>query len=178
MKKNIKMSEFQSTNIEKVKIMFEYISGVATGNHNFEFNPRDNELKMIENFTIRLTPSHGDEWIFNYMCFQFSRYIDLKTRFGKGKIMIGWVIGQKAFNKYKEAPDEEKYWGEVFKTRFNLRNPLNKPLFIEVGKSYKNRERKRFNVSERQFLHCEEMNLFDEKSKICMFCKNKELCRK
>lgn len=163
--------------IEKVKILYEYLYGVTSGNRNFEFKPREREQKMIENFVKQLTPSHGDDWLYNYMTFQFSRYAEQHTRFGKGKVMLGWVTGQKAFKKYKEAPDEEKYWGEVFRTRFSLQNPLLETLSIQISRSYKDRERIRFQDSERQFIHCNENNLFDNRSKECMFCKNKELCK-
>jgi len=163
--------------IEKVKQVYEYLYSATSGNRNFEFKPKERELKIIENFVKNLGLSHGDDWLFDFMCFQFSRYVDLKTRFGKGRIMLGWVIGDKAFKKYISAPNEEKYWGEAFKTRFELRNPLNKALSCPQGKSHKDRERARFKDLERQLIHCYENGLFSYKNKICMFCKNKELCR-
>lgn len=164
--------------IEKVKQVYEYLYSASSGNRNFTFKPKERDLKMIENFVKTLNPSHGDDWLFNFMCFQFSRYYDLNTRFGKGRIMLGWVIGEKALKKYSNAPNEEKYWGEEFKVKLELKNPLNKPVSCKPNKSYLDRERKRFEVPERQLIHCQEMNLFDSKNKVCMFCKNKELCKK
>jgi len=163
---------------QQVRQLYEYFYQLSTGNQNFEFKPKENERKMIDNFIAKLTPSHGEDWLFHYMCYQFSRYCDQKTRFGKGIVFVGWIFGPAALERYKNATDEEKYWGEQFKERFLAKNPLIKPLSIKIDISYKNRERTRFKQLERQFLHCSEMNLFEERNKICMFCKSKELCNK
>lgn len=162
---------------QKVIQLYEHFFQISAGNPNFDFKPKENENKVIDNFVKKLTLSHGEEWLFNYFCYQFSRYYNLKTRFGKGVVMISWILGKKALNKYSEASEEEKYWGDVFKERFNIRNPLFKRQTIEIDISYHNRERTRFKQSERQLIHCSEMNLFNEKNKICMFCKNRNICK-
>lgn len=166
--------------IEKIKLLYEHLYQISTGNPNFEFKPKERESKIIENFAARLTPSHGEDWLFTYFCFQFGKYANLKTRFGKGQVRVGWVLGPKAYDKYQSASDEEKYWGSNFRDRFNIRNPLLEGVSSEIKrevKDYKDRERNRFKSQiERQFLHCMELELFDEKNVICKFCKNKKEC--
>lgn len=161
---------------QKVISLYEYFFQISSCNPSFEFRPRDRELKMIENFEKKLKISYGSDWLFNYFCYQFSRYSTLKTRFGKGIVMLGWVVGDQALNKYKKASEEERYYGEKFKADYNLSNILEKPLVIRISTEYLDRERKRFYNTERGLLHCTENSLFDKKNSNCMFCKNKQEC--
>ena len=160
----------------KVIQLYEHFFQVSTNNQNFEFRPKERERKMIDTFVSKLTPSHGEDWLFGYFCYQFSRYIDLKTRFGKGVVMLGWIIGDKALKKYRDASDEEKYWGDQFKTRFNIHNPLIEKQPIEY-KEYKDKERRRFYNSVRGLLHCKENDLYNDKNRHCIFCKNLKDCK-
>lgn len=162
--------------IQQTKQLYQYLYEVCSGTQidNFRFSKRDE--KMIENFVAKLTYSVGEDWLWNYFCYQFSRYVDLKTRMGKGKVMLNWTIGDKALRKYREATDEEKYWGEEFKNRYNVKNPLLKPLSISINKDYKERERNRFKDEFRRLIHCKENELFDKRSKTCFMCKNKKEC--
>ena len=162
---------------EKVIKMYEYLYGISTGNQNFEFKPSEKDNKILDNFVSKLTPSHGDDWLFTFMNYQFSRYIDQETRFGKGKILLGWVIGDKAIQKYKDATDEEKYYGEKFKTDYQVTNILTEPPKVEISKEYLDRERSRFYATERGLIHCTENKLYDPSSKWCMTCHYKLYCK-
>jgi len=163
---------------EKVITLYEYLYGISSGNQNFEYHPTERETKIIDNFIEKLTPSHGEEWLFDFLCYQFSRYIDQNTRYGKGKIMIGWVLGDKAIQKFKEASEEERYYGEQFKVNFNVQNPIKQPIeTVEISKDYKNRERSRFYGTERGLIHCNENSLYEELNKFCMTCKFKGYCK-
>jgi len=157
--------------------LYEYFCQNVSGNQFFEFQPRVNEIKMMKVFVDSLSPSHGEDWLFNYFCFQFHRYTDKKTRFGQGVIYLNWVIGQKAILKFKEASSEELYYMEQFKSSFNLVNILLKPQSIENGKDYKDRERRRFYNTTRGLLHCKENSLYSQKNKNCITCKNKTDCK-
>lgn len=131
---------------------------------------------MIDNFLEQLTPSHDSDWLFNYFCFQFGRYSTMKTRFD-GKIMLGWVIGKKSLKHFKEASDEELYWGEKFRLDFSIKNPLRVTEKINMS-SYLNQERVRFYNTERGLIHCKELELkYTTLNKHCLFCKNKEYCK-
>jgi hypothetical protein len=161
--------------IEKTKQVYELLYEACSGIHTNYVRYNSMEDKMIENFVQKLNYSVGDDWLWNYFCFQFSRYTDQKTRM-KGRIMVSWVVGPAAFKKYKEAPDEQKYWGKEFQQRLEVKNPLLEPISLPEAKEYKERERNRFKEELRRLLHCKENELFDKKSKTCYLCKNKKEC--
>jgi len=159
---------------EKVVKLYEYFYQIFSNYRDFEFRPTDRQKKTIDNFLLLLTPSHGEEWLFDYFCFQFGRYYTMNTRFGKGKIMLNWVIGKKSLDYYKNASDEEKYYGREVKRKFSLKNPL-----IEVHTTkltHLDIERKRFYNTDLGLLHCRELDLYEEKNKYCIMCKNKNYC--
>lgn len=162
--------------ISKVNQLYEYFFQISSNNPSFEFRPKLREKKMVESFVKKLNVSQGSDWLFNYFCYQFQRYADKKTRFGKGIVMLGWVIGDKALKRYREASDEEKYWGEKFRLDNNTSNPLINRTPVDT-RSYKQREKKRFYNQLRGLIHCKENDLkYDQKDKVCVFCKNKKEC--
>ena len=161
---------------EQIKTIYQYLYEVSSGNRfdNFKYSQRDQTL--IDKFVKRLNYSIGEDWLWEYFCYQFNRYVDLKTRLGQGKVPLSWVIGDKAWMKYKEASEEELYYVNEFKIRFEVKNPvLDKELLVR-GNSYKEHERNRFKNVERQFIHCKENSLFDKLSRTCFNCKNKKYC--
>ena len=160
---------------EKVKYLYQYFYQLTSKNKKFQFIPREREQKMIDNFLEKLTLSHDSDWLFNYFCFQFGRYSTMKTRFD-GKIMLGWVIGKKSLQHFRDASSEELYWGEKFRLDFAVKNPLKSIEKINLS-NYSNQERERFYNTERGLIHCKELNLFQAINKFCMFCKNKEYCK-
>jgi hypothetical protein len=161
---------------DKVIQLYEHFFQITSNNPNFEFRPKIRDKKMIETFVSKLNVSQGPDWLFNYFCYQFQRYADKKTRFGKGIVMLGWVIGDKALKRYSEASDEEKYYGEKFRLDHNISNPLTIRTPVDT-RSYRQREKKRFYNQVRGLIHCKENDLkYDQKDKLCMFCKNKKEC--
>jgi hypothetical protein len=160
---------------EKVKVVYEYLFKKISGGKSSKFRYSEREEVMIDNFCSRLTMSHGDDWIWNYMCYQFCRYDELDTKVGKGKVMLGWVVGKKAFDKYLNASEEEKFYGEEIKRKYDLRNPI-KILGTLDTLEYKERERKRFYGTERGLVHCVENELYSKISRLCMFCKFNKYC--
>lgn len=149
---------------------------------NKDFNFSEKDLKQIESFRAILDEEYGDsvgeEWLFDYLLFQFSKYFDAQTKLKT--IQVSWILSKKALEKYRARHDESDYFSERFRQRLNI----NKSRLIEVqrekplSEEYKEGERNRFEDRNRQLLHCYEANLFDEKSKTCSFCKNMDYCLK
>ena len=160
----------------KVKIIYQYLYEKCSGHRFDNFKYLKNDQTIIDRFIKRLNYSIGDDWIWEYFCYQFNRYVDLNTRIGKGKIPVSWVMGSKAIEKYKNVTEEELFYVNDFKVRFNLKNPVLETVKLSYNGNYKDNERKRFKNVERQFIHCKENNLFDELNKICFSCKNKKYC--
>ena len=163
---------------EKVIRLFEYLYQQTSGSPYFKFKSTERENKMIDNFVYLLPENYGDVWLFDFMTFQFSRYYDQNTRFGRGKVMLGWVIGKKALAAFRTATEEQFYYVMKFKEICRVKNILLTPTKVEFSSNYKNDERKRFFNTDRGLLHCTEMNLFEEKNKICVICKNRNFCLK
>lgn len=162
--------------INKTITLFELFYQVVSGNREFEYRPKDRDRKMIENFIKSLSISHDSDWLYDYFAFQFQRYSTMKTRFGKGKIMLGWIIGQKSLKYYRDASDEEKYWGEQFKEIHNIKNPFKEEIQKVDFSAINDQERVRFYNTEKGLVHCTELRLFNSLNKFCKFCKNKEYC--
>lgn len=161
----------------KVKTIYQYLYEKAVGKQfsNFRYSERDQT--MIDKFVSKLNYSIGDDWLWNYFCYQFQRYVDLKTRLGKGIVPLSWVIGEKALKRYREATEEELFYINEFKIRYNVKSPLFEPETVKFSDNYRNNERKRFTDLNRRLIHCRENELFDSKNKVCFSCKNKEYCK-
>jgi hypothetical protein len=158
--------------------LYEYLYQKVSGNRIYEFKPNNNQKKIIDTFINYLSPSHGQIWLFNFMSYQFFRYHDLKTRFGRGIVQLNWVIGKKALNKFNNASEEEFYMMEEFKFNYSIINILSSRKDIsESYKIYLDQERKRFYGTIRGYIHCTELGLYDPINKNCMFCKNNLNCK-
>lgn len=162
--------------IQQVKEIYQYLYEICSGHRFDNFRYSKNDQTIIDRFVAKLNYSIGEDWLWEYFCYQFNRYVDLNTRIGKGKIPVSWVMGQKAIEKYKNVSEEELFYVNEFKIRFDIKNPISKKELIIRDNNYKDMERKRFKNAERQFIHCKENDLFDKLNKICFNCKNKKYC--
>ena len=164
---------------EKTMRLYEYLYRITSSNKYFKFNPKGRDAVILNNFIEKLTESHGEDWLFNYLVYQFSRYYDLDTFVGKGKVMAGWVFGEKALKKFREASSEELFYSDKFKEEMKIKNILfeSESISVEVDE-YKHKERMRFHSTDAGLIHCKTMgDLYNPKHKDCMFCKFKEWCK-
>lgn len=162
-------------NREKVAFLYQYFYRIVSNNRSFRYSPKQRESKMIDNFLSMLTPSHGDDWMFEYFAYQFQRYDSMETSMGKGKVMLGWVIGKKALDHFRNASEEQRFWGEKFVSENRIKNPFRYPLKVNLSDN-NDRERLRFYGTDRGILHCMELELYDKKNKNCFLCRNKKDC--
>lgn len=139
----------------------------------------EKDEKIIQSFESLLKKQYkggiGEEWIFNYLTFQFNKYSTAKT---KMSLQINWVYGSKGLQNWKERNIEHhKYFDTQFKEKHNIkRKDLIKEEQILISKEYKKRERNRFKDQNRKLLHCIELELYEEKNSDCIFCKFKTIC--
>ena len=158
--------------------LYEYLYQKTSGNKLFEFKPNKTNKIKIDCFLNGLTSSYGQFWLFNFLTYQFFRYHDLKTRFGRGIVQLNWVLGKKALNKFNNASEEEFYMMEEFKSNYSIKNILaSRKDISESYKVYLDQERKRFYGTIRGYIHCTELGLYDPINKNCMFCKNNLNCK-
>lgn len=162
---------------EDVLKLYEYLYRISSKNRSFKFKPSLRETTIIDNFVGKLTESHGKDWLFNFLTYQFSRYIDQDTQFGNGKILVGWVLGDKALQRFRDASEQELYYANQFIVNYEVKNILFERELIDDS-DYKHRERMRYYGTDRGLVHCKTMiNLFNPQHKDCIFCKYKEYCK-
>jgi hypothetical protein len=123
-----------------------------------------------------LSESHGEEWLFDFMCFGFHRFVDLKTRFGKGIVKLDWVIGKKPVERFNHASREQLHHSEMFRLEYGIKNVIRQHIKLGTADDYRNRERRRFYNTERGLLHCVENQLYEPSNKNCVTCKNRSEC--
>ncbi len=159
---------------------YEYFYSKISNQQNYEFRPRKREEVCIENFLKRVESLFGEESLFNYLCFGFSKYEGLETSQGKNNIPCSWVFGQKTFGEYQERDHEKSaYWVDIMKKNYQIKKS---DLIKEEGpqislRELDSRERKRFaDDLDRQLVHCYENDLRDDSSSDCIFCKVKKKC--
>ncbi len=138
------------------------------------------QLKAIRNFYDFINSQFfvGEQWWFDYFCFQFEYFCEKDTQFGKGKILPNWVFGKQAYERWVNRDDEFwVYWVDKFIEKYKIERPK-----IEVGVSrksieiFRENERKRFFNSDYGLLHCKTNNLFNLESKLCRICKFNSIC--
>lgn len=126
--------------------------------------------------------SFGFEVMYNYFLYQFSYWEDKDTRFGRS-VMFDWVVGQKAFDRYKEAIENnsiyysdkinEKYFIEKDEVRSIVEFEERVGLF-EIEEI----ERSRFLNKQNGLFHCLGLTSgFSERSEFCPKCNYQKECK-
>lgn len=147
-------------------------------NRRYDFSDRDEQYinKFISILQKEYQDGIGEEWLFNYLSFQFNKYSNAET---KMSLQLHWIYGKKALEMWKDRNlEHHQYFDELFKQKFNIRRrDVIKNETIKISKDYKTKERNRFKDLTRRLLHCVELSLYDENSIDCMVCKNKNKCK-
>ena len=159
---------------DKVISVYSYLLKKTMGQVHPKFTK--NQEKMLDKFLSGLTQSHGDDWLWNYMCYQFSRYEEVDKETLKDRSVLGWVIGPKAIERYKNLTKQHQYYVDDFIVRHELKNFLKEKREALDASDHYQRERKRFYGTERGLVHCKENDLYDKDATQCKFCKFKAYC--
>lgn len=144
----------------------------VSGRKNFVFKPKDKQTLMINKFITEKERQIGDNWLFDFFLFQFNRYHNQKTRFGTGIVHLNWVIGKKALESWKNRTEQELFYIDDFRQKYNLKNPLIPKIQHKLSEDHFNNIRKRKNI-----VDCLNFSLYEEKNVICRFCENKLICK-
>lgn len=187
----------ESVDLFKIIIkIYEELYRQATMSDNFTFRNNDNEVKMIWRFIEWFQKTYPNQQnigvIIKYFEFQFSHYEGVITSYGKNSIMIGWIIGKKAQERWMSR-DIKKYWvvryrlnkevglklQRIFKTKQQLlKLHQNKKLLTKIH-DYEEKDKQRFYNTEKGFVYCTIMTtMFNPISIWCNGCKYKEICEK
>lgn len=145
--------------------------------------------KMIDNFIANLYQEYSDKsigrrFIVHYFAYQYLRWFEKNdTQFGK-TIMLSWLIGPKAFERFKNRSE-----GWSFIVRQKILTPYNisiETIFPPITKThdtsalYENEEqiKERFRLDQNRLGYCiEHTTLHNKKSKWCVTCCYKKDCK-
>jgi hypothetical protein len=167
-----------------------------SGHKNYTFRPTGNDKKLIARYAHWMWNVYGKESVglnilIQYFDFQFNYYCRLDTRFGRGVIMLNWVIGDKARKRWQER---DKDWD--FAVKFTLNRDTNQKFnryfltavsqvqtekrrkyLLELGVD--ERQKQRYYNSQRGFAIClSSTTLYNPKSPFCKGCLFADDCRK
>jgi hypothetical protein len=184
---------------EKVIIsLYEELFRQATLNRNYKLHLNPNDKTLVRKFIDWINSTYhesqiGEDFFINYFEFQFSHYHGMiSEKFGRNRIMLNWVIGKKAIQRWEER-DSSKRWlvklrvnsefslnlKEAFKEEKKKVNISNKSKFIlELNKTEEG-YKKRFYNELKGFVFCQMFTtLYNPISPLCQSCTNKDICIK
>jgi len=168
--------------IDKIKHIFEVVYGEFSGNRLYELK-LGNEMnkKHMRSFHSLLQKEYAgsidEEFLLNFIVFQFRNYENTRTRLGKRKVHIQWILGKKALERWKEKPENWLYFNNRFIKKHNIKIEVSKKeKDLSSEKFTKSKERRRFLNQERGYIHCMELDLFERYSKECVICMFKTIC--
>jgi len=148
--------------IDQLKDIFNEVYLLMYG-YEYQFKNKSVE-KSLQNFIKKIPSRAGEDWLYSFIIFQFSYYDGQKTRFDR--IYTNWIFGEKALERWRDRTEAQIYYADQYKVKLGVRREREKLS----AKEYMNRERLRFDDNARQFIHCNELSLFDKKSVFCNNC--------
>lgn len=165
---------------------YEYFYRKISMNPDYHFVPADRDVAHAQKFLERFQSTIGESTLFEYMSFQFYYWHDKDTRFGKGKVMLNWVIGDKAFSRW--ASNKSDWYS--YSTELNRLYGVERSDLIEIDKldimrfdtnevyPYEERDRGLYHNTAEGVVHCSDFTtMYHPKSKWCSSCSNVGLCK-
>jgi len=168
--------------LELIKEVYEYIYSIISSNPDFEIVLNKQNKSVLESFTQQIEQEYkgsiDENFIQAFILYQFLYYDDKKTRLGRGRVYLNWILGKKAIERWKNKNEYWFYFTEEYRKRLDIPIVVEKQVVdYEKVELHKQRERKRFLGTPQGFLHCHELVLFDKYSKECLSCKFKNNCK-
>lgn len=158
---------------------------------NFTFRCTDSQAKSINNFISKIEkqydPLHLTVDFFNdYFSFQFNRYYKIKTPYGRGSVMLNWLIGDKAIELWLNR-DKKKASFSVMKN-INADTKSVKKKILKTEQSFselllntqlvEENSKAKYHNTTKGLLYCyTTTTLYNHKSKFCSTCKSAEICK-
>lgn len=154
----------------------------------FRFGMTDSKYKTIENFvsTVKAFTESDmlhEAYMEKYFEYQFNHWYDYTSESTAGRIQIEWIVGKKAFERWKKADPIIS----AFVVRKNLRKDVNfksrlekenwNMIIIEPNE-VEEREKERFHNTNQGYNYCLiSTTLYNHKSTNCIACKNSTRCK-
>lgn len=176
---------------DQIITIYQYFCNKVSKNKYFTFIPTKSEEKSIETLITFLSKKSSkslvtSELLFSYFSFQFEYWSNKTTTFGKGKVMLNWVVGKKAFERWNNKTNVTFFY-EKFCRENNIKKSeiLSIINYTETKQNNNNAlfrleevERKRFLNKTLGLQHCLGLtSLFNEQSSSCNTCNSSIKCR-
>lgn len=173
---------------DKIISFFKYFNSKISGTSQ-DYEASESEKQTVRKFIYALSDdiaiqSIGFDWLFHYFCFQFSYWNDLDTGYSK-RIQMTWVLGQKAYERYKDRRDDFRFLNEMFAIEKDIsKSELKEITDVEVERDYRDLhavedvERGRYHNELEGFAHCVlTTTLHNSNSEWCQTCEFAEECK-
>ena len=155
-------------------------------NADYKFSCSDRDATMINNFIDRLNKdvglALGKNYLIDYFEHAFNYWYSLDTKFGKGNVMLNWVIGQAAYERWSSRHKHSfKYFVRCglkkdIAVKRKRETTLNK-VVLQTNIAEEELKAK-FHNSMKGFVFCVgNTTMYNHKSALCGTCKNITKCK-
>jgi hypothetical protein len=164
--------------------MFDYVSDLYSQFYSkiygFEYYLPPTErnqtvFRSFQKFIKKQNVVVGKSFFLEFTTFQFQRYSKMNLE-NMRKIQFNWIVGKKGWGFWKNRNEFTIYWNNQFRKKLGI--SVIEPFQYNLSPEFKKQQRTINYNSETGFLNCAELNLYDSKTKECMFCKFKRDCQK
>lgn len=154
--------------IELIKDIFNKVYMQIYG---FEYHFKNDKVeKLIKDFIDKININVGEQWLLDFIIFQFSYYDGMKTRFDR--VYLNWIFGDKAIERWENRTEQQVYFANEFRRKLGINREFDK---LNI-KEHNEREKLRFTDINDRLLYCDELSLFSDSSDICKCCINYQIC--
>ncbi len=175
---------------KKVWALYELFYQKLYNQELYIYSPSESAYKQTDNFLKLLDKQYtlesiGNDFLVTYFIFQFAYWSELDISAYNKNIVISYIIGPKAFQRWLDRDTEFDYTINLFqvkKTKVTRGEALN--LIKEVNEErhdvlkHEEQEKTRFVNTDRQLTNCiENTTLYNPKSIHCITCKEKVTCK-
>lgn len=161
--------------IKYYKYFYEKVSGRVL------INITKSDEKILSKFVISIGSNVGEEFMYKYMCYQFYYWHNLDTKFGKGNILLAWVIGDKAYGRY--IINKSNHWKSYSTTLFEKFGVRRSDLitdantWISGNSAHEDVDKLLYYNTDKGLLFCVDYtSMYNPKSGICTVCDNRNSC--
>ena len=174
---------------DKVVTAHQYFHRKIFNTPNYKFNPSDKQARMISNFCTMLLKEYkteasiGNKLITDYFAYQHLRWIGKTDTVFGNSVMLGWLIGKKAFNSWKSKAEGSLHIAREkvlfpFKINANEVFGVKSTLEYMTVEVYEENIKHQFQKEESLLGHCiEQTSLYNKRSKYCISCKWRAECK-
>lgn len=132
--------------------------------------------KIIKNFIEKLDISCGQEWMFDYIAFQFEYWSKIKYKKVKGT-PPNLVFGKVALERFEQRNENWKYFTDQFVMLYQIGLDNDYKKDLSNISTAEEKEKLRFTGKERLANCILYTTLYNRKSKICVLCGFSKVCK-